>query len=198
MAQSPFPPYDHDLKEAILSRTTSFLGWFMTGGASNNFGAPLAPALLFLFLAVAIMPVSGCEEAIRLQSPSREVKAFFVAGRDADALGTLSLSPYSVDLSAYSQFMEVKYPPTARVEVLDYPPSRLYKSFAVLEGETSGHLTSDELMGEFKRKAMEIGADAIILCSLGADHKIAPLTPSGKMQAVAIKYILTDTPGRGN
>jgi hypothetical protein len=189
----PFPFPDHDLKGAILSRKASYLGWFMLGGAPKNFGAAIAPALIFLLLAAAIMAVSGCE-SIRLKSPPEEVKAFFVAGRDADALGALCLSPYSVDFSAYSRFMGVKYPPTVRVDVLNNPPSRPYQSFAVLEGQNSAQVASDGLIEEFKRKAREIGADAIILCSSRPVRQLAALPPPGKLQALAIKYIMTDMP----
>jgi hypothetical protein len=147
---------------------------------------------MFFLVAAAVLPVSGCE-SIQLRSPSEDVKAFFVAGRDANALAALCLSPYSVDLSAYSRFMGVKYPPTVKVDVLNNPPTQPYKSFAVLEGQTSAHLTPEGLVEEFKRKAREIGADAIILCSLGPDRQVASLPPQGILQALAIKYIATET-----
>jgi hypothetical protein len=156
----------------------------------------LASALtLLLFLGPVVLVASGCA-AIELQSPPQEVKAFFAAGQQADLLGILCLSPNSIDLSAYSQFMQVQYPPTDQVDVLNHLPSRPFKSFAVLQCETSSPSKPDELMEEFKSKAREIGADAIILCSLGPDRKIPALPPPGKLQAVAIKYILTDMSGQ--
>jgi len=137
------------------------------------------------------MVSSGCAE-IMLQSPPREVKAFFMAGNEANLLTLRCLSPGAVDLSAYAPFMGVQYPPTLKVEVLSQPPTRPYQSFAVLEGESSSRSTSEELMAGFQHKAREIGADAIILCQPAPDRGLAGRPPTPKMRAVAIKYKTLD------
>ena len=145
---------------------------------------------IFLFLGSAILGFSGCA-AISLKSPSQEVKAFFVAGNQANYLALLCNSSANVDLSAYSHFMGVKYPPTPKVEVLRTPPSRPYKSFAVLECEPAPHAKPEEVWEGLKDKAREIGADAIILCHSEPDQGLPKTAPTAKTQAVAIKYILT-------
>jgi hypothetical protein len=94
--------------------------------------------------------------------------------------------------------MEIKYPPTFQVDVLRKPPSRPYQSFAVLEFEPPPHSRPEEAVEGLKGKAREIGADAIILCQAGPDQKLAGIPTAGKMQAVAIKYIATSTPTKGN
>jgi len=139
-------------------------------------------------LVTAVLVVAGCAE-FNLKSASPEVKTFFVAGQKADFLGTRCDTSGYVDLSAYSHLAGVKYPPTPRVEVLNQPPSRPYKSFAVLEYEPASH--SATLIEGLKDKAREIGADAIILCEPGENQGLPGLPPSSKMQAVAIKYKLT-------
>ena len=80
------------------------------------------------------MGVSGCAETNRV-SPSQEVGAFFVAGKEAQYLALQCPTSGSVDLSAYAHLTGVKYPRTFQVDVLREPPSRPYKSFAVLEYE---------------------------------------------------------------
>jgi len=154
-------------------------------------------ATIFLFLASAVMGVFGCAE-IDLKSPSQEVKAFFVAGKEAQYLALQCPTSGSVDLSAYSHLMEVKYPPTLQVDVLRQAPSRPYKSFAVLECEPASHSKPEAVMEDLKSKAREIGADAIILCQSGSDQRLPGISPTGKMQAVAIKYILASTSDKGN
>ena len=72
--------------------------------------------------------------------------------------------PGTVDLSAYSHLAGVKYPRTVQVDILKKPPSRPYKSFAVLECQPAPHSKPDEVLAGLKDKAREIGADAIILC----------------------------------
>jgi uncharacterized membrane protein len=84
----------------------------------------------------------------------------------------------------------VKYPPTYKVDVLNQPPSKPYKSFAVLEYEPSVTASGGSLEG-LKGKAREIGADAIIICQPGQSPGLPGLSASSKMQAVAIKYKLT-------
>jgi len=152
---------------------------------------------IFLLLGSAVTGVSGCA-AINLNSPSQEVKAFFVAGKEAHYLALQCPTSGSVDLSAYSHLMEIKYPPTLQVDVLRKVPSRPYKSFAVLECESAPHSRPEEVLEGLKGKAREIGADAIILCQGGPDQGLPQMPPTGKMQAVAIKYILTSTSDKGN
>lgn len=147
---------------------------------------------LFLFLAAAITGVSGCA-AIEVQSPSQDVTAFFVAGKEAHYLALNCPTSGSVDLSAYSHLMETKYPPTLQVEVLSKAPSRPYKSFAVLECKPASQSQPEAAMEDLKSKAREIGADAIILCQAGPGPGLPGIAPNGKMQAVAIRYVLTST-----
>jgi hypothetical protein len=68
----------------------------------------------------------------------------------------------------------------------------------VLEFEPPPHARPEEVVEGLKGKAREIGADAIILCQTGPDRERAGIPPKGKMQAVAIKYIATSTPTKGN
>ena len=152
---------------------------------------------IFLLLGSAVTGVSGCA-AINLNSPSQEVKAFFVAGKEAHYLALQCPTSGSVDLSAYSHLMEIKYPPTLQIDVLRKAPSRPYKAFAVLECEPASHSRPEEMVEGFKGKAREIGADAIILSGAGPDQGLPGIPPTSKMQAVAIKYILTSTSNKGN
>jgi hypothetical protein len=143
-----------------------------------------------LFLGPAVMVLSGCA-VVNVQSPPPEVKSFFVAGKEANYLGVLCLSPNAMDLSAYDQQMGIKYPPTLKVDVLNGPPSRPYKSFAVLESDSASYANHEKMLEEFKNKAREIGADAIIPCHAGAGQGSPGKWSTQKMQAVAIKYKLT-------
>jgi hypothetical protein len=161
---------------------------------------------IFLFLGSAVMGFSGCanvnqqgqSQEVSVKSQSQEVKAFFVAGKEADYLALQSPTSGSADLSAYSHLMEIKYPPTLQVDVLRKPPSRPYKSFAVLECEPAPHSRPEEVVEGLKDKARKIGADAIILRPSGPDQQHPGIPPTAKMQAVAIKYIVTSTPNKGN
>ncbi len=150
--------------------------------------------IVFPVLITAALVVLGCAE-MNLKSPSSEVKTFFVAGQEADFLGTLCASSGHVDLSAYSHLAGVKYPPTLQVDILSQAPSRPYKPFAVLEYEPSSNSASEAQMEGLKSKAREIGADALIICRPGEQPALPGLPPSTKMQAVAIKYKLTPRPG---
>jgi hypothetical protein len=163
----------------------------MTWLSPKNFqpGSGYAVAI-YLFLVSAVTVFSGCA-AVNLQSPSQEVKTFFVAGREANLLGVLCLSPTAMDLSAYDQQMGIQYPATLKVDVLKEPPARPYKSFAVLESDSASYANHEKMLEEFKTKAREIGADAIITCHAGAGQGPAGDWPTSKMQAVAIKYKLT-------
>jgi hypothetical protein len=143
-------------------------------------------AFLVFWLAAAVLVFPGCAE-FSVKSPAPEVKTFFVAGHEADMLGALCLSPGSVDLSPYAHLAGVKYPPTFQVDILNQPPSRPYKAFAVLECPGSGDFTSEAVTTGLKTKAREIGADALIICQPGVTT-LPGLPVSNKMQAVAIKY----------
>jgi hypothetical protein len=146
--------------------------------------------LVLLVLVAAALLVCGCAET-NLQSPSSEVKTFFMAGREADYLSTSCDSSGHADLSAYAHLAGVKYPPTLQVDILSQPPSRPYKSFAVLEYEPSGNSASEAQLENLKNKAMQIGADALIICRPGDNLGLSGLPASHRMQAVAIKYKLT-------
>ena len=160
----------------------------------------------FWFLALAVIGFSGCanvyqqgqSQEVSVKSQSQEVNAFFVAGKEAHFLALQCPTSGSVDISAYSHLMEVKYPPTLQVDVLRKAPSRPYKSFAVLECKPGLHSKSEEVLEGLKRKAREIGADAIILCQGGPDQGLPEAPPTSKMQAVAIRYILTSSSDKGN
>jgi hypothetical protein len=157
----------------------------------KNFGPGIVyAAAICLFLGPAVMVLSGCA-GVSVQSPSPEVKSFFVAGKQANYLAVMCLSPKTMDLSAYDQQMGIKYPPTFKVDVLNGPPSRPYKSFAVLECEPASYPNQEKLLEGLKRKAKEIGADAIILCHARLGQRPPQELPTQKMQAVAIKYKLT-------
>ena len=152
---------------------------------------------IFLFLGSAVMGVSGCAEPNRL-SPSQEVGAFFEAGKEAQYRALQCPTSGSVDLSAYTHLTGVKYPRTFQVDVLREPPSRPYKSFAVLEYDPAPQAKPEEVEAGLTEKAREIGADAIILCQTGPDPKLPGIPPTAKMQAVAIKYIVTSPPTKKN
>jgi hypothetical protein len=152
---------------------------------------------IFLLLALAVVGVSGCAEPNRV-APSQEVGAFFVAGKEAQYLALQCPTSGAVDLSAYAHLSGVKYPPTFRVDVLREAPSRPYKSFAVLEYDPAPQAKPEEVEAGLTDKAKEIGADAIILCQTGPGQKLPGIPPSAKMQAVAIKYIVTSSPTKGN
>jgi hypothetical protein len=154
-------------------------------------------AAIFLFLGAAVMGVFGCAEPNRV-SPSQEVGAFFVAGKEAQYLALQSSSSGSVDLSAYAHLAGVKYPRTFHVDVLKEPPSRPYQSFAVLEYNPAPPAKPEEVEAGLTDKAKEIGADAIILCQTGPGQKLAGISPTAKMQAVAIKYIVASPPTKKN
>jgi hypothetical protein len=151
---------------------------------------------IFLFLGSAVMGLSGCSGAT-LQSTPNEVKAFFVAGKQANYLALQCPTSGYVDLSAYSHLMEVKYPPTTQVEVLRQAPSRPYKSFAVLEYEAGPHSRLEAVLEGLKDKAREIGADAIILCQSVPNSGTAGTSTPALLQAVAIRYIVTTSSDKG-
>jgi hypothetical protein len=170
----------------------------MLRGAQQNSMSIIAYAVtLFLVLGSAVLGLSGCA-GINLKSPPHEVKAFFVAGKEANYLALQCPTSGYMDLSAYSHLMEIKYPRTTQVEVLKKAPSRPYKSFAVLEYEPAPHSRLEEVVEGLKDKAREIGADAIILCQAGPDSGLPGTPPAAIMQAVAIRYIVTTPSDKGN
>ena len=137
---------------------------------------------LWLLLVLTAWGCAGVSE----KYPSDEAKAYFAAASEANYLGVLCLSPQHVDLSAYTSYMGVKYPPTAVVEVLSEPPSRPYQAFAVLQSPASqsSQNVSPTVLAQLTAKAKAIGADAIIICRPPATDQTA------KAEAVAIKYRL--------
>ena len=157
----------------------------------------LNAATIFLLLGAAAMGVSGCAETNRV-SPSQEVGAFFVAGKEAQYRALECPTSGAVDLSAYAHLSGVKYPRTFQVDVLREAPSRPYKSFAVLEYDPAPQAKPGEVEAGLMDKAREIGADAIILCQTGSDQKLPGIPPTTKRQAVAIKYIMTSPPPKKN
>lgn len=141
--------------------------------------------LLILILNLAVWGCAGVEE----KYPSSEAKAYFDAANEANYLGVLCQSPQKVDLSAYTPYMGVKYPPTARVEVLSEPPSRPFQAFAVLQGPSQD--VSPTVLAQLTSKAKNIGADAIIICRPPAAGSVS------KAEAVAIKYRLEPEERKG-
>lgn len=141
------------------------------------------------------MGLSGCAETGQV-SPSQEVSAFFMAGKEAQYRSLQCPTSVSVDLSAYAHLSGVKYPRTFHVDILREPPSRPYQSFAVLEYDPASQANPQEVEAGLTDKAKEIGADAIILCKTGADQKLPGIPSTTKMQAVAIKYIIMSPPTR--
>jgi hypothetical protein len=157
----------------------------------------LHAATVFLFLGAAVLGVSGCAETTRV-SPSQEVGAFFVAGKEAQYRALQCPTSGAVDLSAYAHLSGVKYPRTFQVDILNEVPSRPFQSFAVLEYDPSPQAKPGEVEAGLLDKAREIGADAIILCQTGPDPKLPGIPPATKRQAVAIKYIMTSTAPKKN
>ncbi len=122
----------------------------------------------------AVCWAAGCA-GVERQTAGAEVKAFFLAANAAKFQGAKQcLNSQTLDLSAYDQLLEVKYPPTTQVDVLTEPPKRPHQPFAVL---TAPQNAAPEA---FTQKAREIGADAIILCR--------PPAAGARPEAVAIKY----------
>jgi len=153
--------------------------------------------MIFLFLGAVAMGVSGCAEPNRV-SPAQEVGAFFVAGKEAQYLALQCPTSGSMDLSAYAHLAGVKYPRTFHVDVLRKPPSRPYQPFAVLEYDPAPQAKPEEVEAGLTDKAREIGADAIIICQAGSGQKLPGISATAKMQAVAIKYIITSPPAKKN
>ena len=143
------------------------------------------PLWLLPVLTLMLWGCAGVEE----KYPSDEVKAYFAAANEANYLGVLCMSPKQADLSAYTSYMGVKYPPTTAVEVLSEPPSRPFQAFAVLQGAAASESAavqgvSPTMLAQLTTKAKAIGADAIIICRPPAAEQPA------KAEAVAIKYRL--------
>jgi hypothetical protein len=151
---------------------------------------------IFLWLGLALMGLSGCA-GTDLKSQPQDVRAFFVAAKEAQYLALKCPTSGSVDLSAYSHLMEIKYPPTTQVDVLKQAPVRPYKTFAVLECQPAPHARTEEVLAGLKDKAKEIGADAIILCQALPDSGPARTPPPAILQAVAIRYVVTAPQDKG-
>jgi hypothetical protein len=141
---------------------------------------------IFLFLSSAVMGVFGCAETNR-RSPSQEIEAFFVAGKEAQFLGLQGLNSGYGDLSAYTHLMKVNR--TSQVDILRKPPSRRYQAFAELEYDPASPVKPEEEAAGLKDRAREIGADAIILGPFGPDQELPRIPSRGKLPAVAIKYL---------
>jgi len=140
---------------------------------------------LWLFLCLALT-VGGCVGAAE-KYPSDQAKDFFHAANEANFQGVLCQSPQYIDISAYTPYLGVKYPPTDSVAVLSAPPSRPYQCFAVLEGASVSSRSSTippEVLNQFVAKAKAIGADALILRSPHGGQT------SRRVEAAAIKYRL--------
>ncbi len=161
---------------------------------------------IFLFLAWAAIGVSGCasvnqpgqSQEVRLNTQSEDINVFFVSGKAAHYLALECPTSGAMDLSAYTHLMEVKFPPTFHVDVLSKAPSRRYKTFAVLECKPGPNSNPEVMLEGLKKKAREIGADAIILRQGGPEKGIPQMLPTSTMQAVAIRYILTSPSDKGN
>jgi hypothetical protein len=131
----------------------------------------------------------GCV-GVKEKYPSAEAKAYFTAANEAYYRGLLQQFPQCVDLSPYTIYLGIKFPPTTTVEVLSEPPSRSYQAFAVLQGPGASDSpaswpVSSTVLAQFINKAKAIGADAIIICRGGYQP--------ASVEAVAIKYRL-ETP----
>jgi hypothetical protein len=138
---------------------------------------------VILILAAGVLLAVGCRGGEVTHSSSPEVRAFFVAGQQARLLGMRdTLSRESIDLSAYAHLMEVRYPPTTKVDVLKGPPAQSFVLFATLKGPKPPGAACDDpaVIQGFTAKARDIGADAIIICSPGASDS--------SLEVLAIKY----------
>ena len=143
---------------------------------------------LFLFLALSVCSCGGAAE----KYPSDQAKDFFHAANEANFRGVWCQSPQHIDLSAYTPYLGVKYPPTDSVDVLSAPPSRPYQCFAVLEGAApyAAGAVAPEVLAQFTAKAKAIGADAIILRPTRKTPEPAGAERPARMEALAIKYRL--------
>jgi hypothetical protein len=146
----------------------------------GHFAFLLFPAAIFL---------AGCAGG-EPRSSSAEARDFFAAANEANCSAVRCLSPNQVDLSGYTRFMGVKYPPTQKVDVLSCPPSGPYQAFAVLASPAPGAADHSDhnWLEDLKTQARALGADAIIL-SRGADGDGVPgRQQSCKIEAIAVKY----------
>jgi hypothetical protein len=143
---------------------------------------------LLILLSAAVL-TAGCATVER-QSAPHEVKVFFGAANAANFQGIQRGSGKQLDLSGYTHLMEVQYPPTQTVEVLNRPPSRPYQAFAVLETSlpSSTPTYDPKMLDSIKDKARAIGADAIIFCGPQDRMGLPGLENSSNLAAVAVKY----------
>lgn len=140
--------------------------------------------LLINVIVVVLLLAGGCGGVVTRSSP--EIKTFFLAGQEARLTGMeKTLRQERVDLTAYAHLMEVKYPPTSKVEVLQGPPVQGYVVFAVLQGPKPPDVPSDDskIIEGLKTKAQAIGADAIIICQ-------DPHGAENNLEVLAVKYRL--------
>jgi hypothetical protein len=56
----------------------------------------------------------------------------------------------------------MRYSPSANVEILSAPPIKAYKAIAILETAGAANAPLPDLLESMRRKAKEIGADAVI------------------------------------
>jgi hypothetical protein len=140
-------------------------------------------------LLLAAIFLAGCAGG-EPRSSSDEARAFFAAAQEANCSAVRGLSPNQVDLSGYTRFMGVKYPPTQKVDVLSCPPSRPYQAFAVLASPAPGAAeTSDPNWLEgLKTQARALGADAIILSRRADSDGVPGQQQSCQIEAIAVKY----------
>jgi hypothetical protein len=153
----------------------------------------LKPLWLLFFLA---LNVCGCVGATE-RYPSDQAQDFFQAANEANFQGVYCQSPQHVDLSAYSPYLGIKYPPTDRVDLLSAPPSRPYQCFAVLEGAAAASNSGTippEVLAQFIAKAKAIGADALILPPSQGNSEGDAGRSQRRLEAAAIKYRLEITP----
>jgi len=134
---------------------------------------------LLLVLAPAFFGCAGVAE----KYPSNEAKTFFSAAQEANYVALMCQSPHQADLSGYTPYLGIKYPPTTHVDVLSALPIRPYQAFAVLQSANSARSSTSidndpEVLAQLTNKAKAIGADAIVICG----------SPASKVEAVAIKY----------
>lgn len=92
------------------------------------------------------------------------------------------------------------YPPTTFVEVLTEKPSRPYEQFALVETQGSLSQPMSDMIDGLRKKAMEVGADAVILAqdasyTMGATYintgTVYTPIPGGRypvLRGIAIKY----------
>ena len=141
---------------------------------------------LLLGSAALLVLAAGCAGA-ESHSPSDSAKVFVRTAHEAQLLGMKeTMSRQQVDLSAYFHLMDIKYPPTGRVDVLKALPTRPYQIFAILQGPQKPGLACDDpgLIEGLMSKAQAMGGDAIVICWP------ANLPVTDQMEILVVKYKL--------